>query len=325
MPILSITSRFFAYDDSGATNNPEQRSFDWTRKLQGIPVENPATDPHRVAPLQSATLFTGVRTLTADGTTRYDLTVSPLAANRYRLKWDGTGTTPGFRTARAINFAAGTVTVTPQLNQSVVVTASAGSIFGAVQDGDTVFIPGVSTGDAAGPFDTLNEGFWFVLSAAADQLALARFPGIVYSAKGETVTVAANTAVQAFSSTGVLLDDILKLSSAFPVALRQTYEIVAITDSFIEFLSGTTLAPLNNTVPGATAVTVYSNAKSWLYLETDQNVGISINGGASFDVEPLIAGDPAKIGHFELMGSIYSLTVTNNSTQTATIRILSAE
>lgn len=325
MPTLSLTSRFLAYEDVGATNNPEQRPFDWTRKIQSIPVENPATEPHRIAPLQSATLFTGVRTLTADNTTQYDLSVSPLAANRYRLKWDGTGTAPGFRTARTIDFAAGTVTVTPQLNQSVVVTASAGLIFGSVQDGDTVFIPGVSTGDAAGPFDTLNEGFWFVLSATSAQVVLARSPGTVFSAKGETVAVASNTAVQAFSSTGVLVDDILKLSSAFPAALRQSYEIVAITDSFIEFLSGVTLAPLSNAIPGATAVTIYSNAKSWIYLETDQNLDITINGNTAFAVEPLVAGDPTKIGRFELMGTIYSLAVANASAQTATIRVLSAE
>lgn len=325
MPTFNYVSRILAYEDPSSTNNPEQRPFDWSRKLQGIVVENPSTNPYKIAPLQSVTLFTGVKTLTADGTTQYDLSLSALASNRYRLTWDGTGTAPGFRTARTVDFADGTVIVAPQSNTSVIITASAGSVFGNVQEGDTVFVPGVSTGDSVGPFDSLNEGFWFVLTATSSQLVLSRFPNTVYSAKAETVTVAENTSFQVFSSTGVQLDDVLQLGASFPVALRQSYEIVAVTASFVEFISGTVLAPVTNVVPGASAVTVYDNAKVFLCIETDQNVDVAINGNTAFTVEPILAGDPTKVGTFNLTGIVYSLSVTNKSTQTATVRIFSVE
>jgi hypothetical protein len=333
MASLSIVSRILAYEDSVTTNNPQQRPFDWTRQLQGIPIDNPACDPYKIPSLQQVEVFDGTRTLGHSGTTQYNITVSPLASNRYRIKWTGTGTAPAFRTARSVTFViAGptpppsTITFTPQTNQSVAVTASAGSVFGDVEDGDVVFIPGLSTGDSASIFDTLNEGYWSVLSATASTLILARFPGEVYSVKAETATVTVDTSFQAFSAVGVQLDDILKLVSGFSPALLQSYEIVAVTDNALEFISGVTLPAVSGVVPGANGVVVFSDAKSFIALETNQNIDISLNGGTvSFPVEPILAGDPAQIGMFQLTGTVYSLIITNKSTQVASVRILSVE
>jgi hypothetical protein len=324
MATLNITNRVLAYDDDFVSNNPQKRLFDWSRQIQSLPVENPASEPFKIIPLQQLTLFNGTRTLTADNTTQYALSIVNTATNRYRLKWTGVGTTPAFRAARSISFNNGTVTFTPQLNSSVVVTASAGAIFGNVQVGDTVFIPGVSTGDSV-LFDSLNEGFWFVLNATSTSLSLSRFPGSTYSSKYETVTITAASQFQVFSSVGVQLDDILSLVSGFATVLLNTYEIVSVTADSIEFLSGSTLPAVATVVPGSSAVVVYSNAKTYVYLETDQNILVGINGLSSFTVEPILAGDPNKVGKLELTSSVYSLTVTNKSTQTATIRILSAE
>lgn len=324
MATLNITNRILAYEDDFVSNNPQKRLFDWSRQLQNIPVENPASEPFKIIPLQQVTLFNGTRTLTADNTTQYSISIVNTATNRYRLKWTGVGTTPAFRTARTVNFASGTVTITPQLNSSVLVTASAGSVFPAVQAGDTVYIPGVSTGDTL-LFDPLNEGFWFVLNATSASLVLSRFPGTVYSSKLETVTITSNTQFQVFSSTGVQLDDILCLASGFAVSLLNSYEIVSVTADAVEFVSGTTLPAVAAIIPGSAAVVVYSNAKTYIYLETDQNISVGVNSLSSFTVEPILAGDPNKIGRFELTSSVYSLVITNKSTQTATIRILSAE
>ena len=316
-----------AYEDQSSTNNPQQRPFDWSRILQGIPVDNPACDPFRVLPLQSVTLFDGTRSISADGTTRYSLSVLNTALNRYRLKWTGVGTAPVFRTDRVVDFAPpSTITITPQLNQSVAVTASAGAIFGAVLPGDVVFIPGVSTGDGTGIFDSLNEGFWSVLDATVSQLILVRNPGQVYSAKAETVHIVSNASFQVFTSTGVQLDDTLSLVSGFTASLLQNYEIVAVTANAIEFLSGVTLPPIASIMPGAGAIVIFSNAKSFVYVESDQNLGLTLNNNTgTFPVEPLLAGDPNKVGLFQLMGTVYKLVVTNKSTQSATVKVLSAE
>jgi hypothetical protein len=329
MATLSIVSRILAYEDSGATNNPQQRPFDWSRRLEGISVSSPESLPKKIQALDTITVFNGTRTLAHDVTSEYDVTVSPLASNRYRLKWSGVGTAPAFRTARSVTLIptppSSTVTITPQLNQSVALTALAGSVFGAVQDGDVVFIRGVSTGDSAGPFDPLNEGYWSVLSASASTLILCRMAGDVYSATAETVTVTAESDVQIFSATGVQVDDILRLVSGFPAALCQNYGIVSVTADAVEFLSGTTLPSVSAVVPGASNVVVFSDARSYVSLETDQNIEVSINGGTAFTVEPILAGDPTKVGVFHLTGTVYSLSILNKSTVTASVRVMSVE
>jgi hypothetical protein len=330
MATLSITNRFLSYEDSISSNNPQQRPFDWSRQLQGIPCDNASAEPFRIQPLAQVTVFDGTRTLGYGALTQYDLAPVNIAANRYRLKWNGVGDAPTFRTDRAVDFLSGpnpaTITVTPQLNQCVAVTSNAGAVFGSVVPGDVVYIPGLSTGDLASIFDPLNEGYWSVLNATASTLALVRMSGQVYTALAQTVTITDNTSFQVFSSDIVQLDDTLSLVTGFSPVLFQNYEIVAVTADSLDFISGTILPPLVDYAPGINSIVVFSNAKSWIALETDQNLDVSINGSStSFTVEPLLAGDPAKVGVFQLMGTVYSLAVTNKSTVPASIRILSAE
>jgi hypothetical protein len=327
MATLSVTNRLLAYEDQGSTNNPQQRPFDWSRQLQGIPIDNPACEPFRIPALQQIEVFDGTRVLSSDNTTQYSLAVLNTASNRYRLTWTA-GTPPDFRTARSIDFGTlpKTITVTPQLNQCVAITTSAGNVFDNVEVGDVVYIPGLSTGDAASIFDTLNEGTWSVLDASDSQIVLARNPGTVFSAKDETVTMTDESSFQVFSTDGVQLDDTLSIESGFSATLCQKYEIVAVTATSIEFVSGSTLPNITAIVPGALAIVIFSAAKSFIYLETNQVLDVSINGSeSSFPVEPVLSGDPAKVGIFQLNGTVYSLNLTNKSTQPAAVRVISVE
>jgi hypothetical protein len=326
MSTLSVTNRFLAYEDQSSTNNPQQRPFDWSRQMQGIPIDQASCDPYRIQPLKNIQVFDGSRTLSYDSLTQYSIEPLNTASNRYRLKWTGVGASPVFRIDRAVAFASGTVTITPQLNQCVAVTASAGAIFGSVVAGDVVYVPGLSTGDSASVFDPMNEGIWSVLSATSTTLVLGRDPGVVYSSLAQTVTVSNNALFQVFSSDGVQLDDTLNLLEGFAPVMQQMYEIVGVTATSIDFVSGVTLPPTSTAVPGLNSIIIFENAKSWIALETDQNINVAINGSiTSFTVEPILAGDPNKVGFFQLMGTIYSLNITNKSTLPATIRILSAE
>jgi hypothetical protein len=327
MGTLSITNRYLAYEDDSSTNNPQQKAFDWSRQIQGLPVDNAAAEPFRIQPFAQVQIFDGTRTLGYNALTQYSLQPLNTASNRYRLKWTGTGDSPAFRTDRAVTFTnPSTITVTSQLNQCVAVTASAGAVFGSVVAGDVVYIPGLSTGDSASIFDPLNEGVWSVLSADASTLVLGRNPGQVYSALAQTVTITNNASFQVFSSDGVQLDDTLSLIAGFSPVVLQTYEIVGVTANSIDFVSGITLPPTSAIVPGLNSIVVFSNAKSWIALETDQNLDVSINQNLStFTVEPILAGDPNKKGVFQLQGTVYYLTVTNRSTLPASVRILSVE
>jgi hypothetical protein len=324
MDMLSIYTKALAFSDPNATNNPQLRSFDWSRQSTGIPVNNPASQNYSIPPLGTVQVFNGVTTTAIDNTTVFNLAVVATGSSRYRLTY-ASGTAPAFRTDRNIGLASGVVTITPQVNQSIVLTHSTGAAFGSVLAGDVVFIPGVSTGDI-GPFDPLNEGEWSVLYATSTALTLVRFPGAVYEMRAETVTLTAASQLQVYSAAGVQIDDVLQLRANFPASILRSYEIARVTATALEFYSPQILPSIAAITPGTTSLVIYSDAKQFLAIETNQEVDLFINGSATgLPVEPWVAGEATKVGTYHNTGTVYSLSVTNKTTQTATVRILSAE
>jgi len=323
MPTLNVFTKIVAFDDPNATNAPKLQAVNWNRDtLQGLPVEAPSNNVYWVPALATKVLFDGTRTLELDNTTQFSVALSPLSSTRYRLTWSG-GTDPVFRTARTVNVNGGNLTVLVNANQTVTVTHSGGSIFGNVEVGDDLFIPGTTTGDTA-LFNSLNEGHWVVLAASGTTLTLVRETGEVFSGYSETVAITNNNQFYAYSSDGVQVDDVISLLAEFSPALLHSYEILTVTSKFIEFES---TAPLPNetVIPGLNGLVIYDSAKRWVYIETNQEVQFVINGETTPAVTPFQAGDEGKIGHFMASSIIYCLEVVNKSTQQARIRIIAAE
>jgi hypothetical protein len=323
MSTLSASIRILAFDDQDQTNNPKLRPVDWNRNtLNGIQVNNPGNSKYEIPALATRTIFDGTIALAYDATTQFKVALSTLSPSRYRLSWIG-GKDPVFRTARSLGLAGGSVTFIVKANQTVTVTHSAGSVFTGVQVGDDVFIPGVSTGDTA-LFSTLNEGRWVVLAASGSQLTIVRETGTVFEGFTQTVAITANSQLLVFSSDGVQLDDMISFVSGFASSLLHNYSIVTVTSKFIEFESSAPL-PDQTVIPGVGSVAVYNNAKRFYYIETDQEVDVSINGNFVETIVPILAGDSAFPGVKAGTSILYSLAIANNSTQQANVRIITAE
>jgi hypothetical protein len=324
--LLKRISKILAYDDSEVSSNPLRRSVDWTRDIQGIPVEDAQSVPlSKIPGLSEVTLFDGSRTIYPNSSTQYSLGTIGGSSSRYRLEWTGTGQAPVFRTDRLLSLSGGTVTFDVQSNSTVEVTHSAGAVFGNVEVGDVFFVPGTSTGDS-GPFNPLNEGEWVVLSVVATQLVIARAPDTVFSGYSETVTIASNSEAVAYSSAGVQVGDTAELKAGFATSARGSYVIRSVTATWIEFTSTSPLAAVT-IIPGATALAIYSAAKRYVYLETDQLIVLKFNGSTeeTCKVAPFLASDPDKVGVFEKCGPAFSLVVKNLSTSPARIFYVTAE
>jgi hypothetical protein len=321
---LNRSSQVVVYDDVTTTNNPQRRAVDWRRQLLGIPVSNPSTQIVQVEALQEVSVFSGLRSLVYDGTTQFALTLSVLDPTLYRLAWTGTGAAPVFRTAR-INLSSGNVTFVVNANQTVTVTHSAGAVFGAVQVSDIVLVPGVTTGDTS-LFDPLNEGEWTVIGATATTLTLERAPGASFSGLAETKTLTAVDQFQAYSATGVQVSDTIDFLAGFSAATRRSYKLTAVAAKYVEFSSSLPLAA-ETLIPGANSFHIYSAAKRYLGVESDQEVALKVNGatGEENRVEPMLAGDPTKVGWREGWGTVYSLSIKNRSTARASVLIITAE
>lgn len=328
MSLLTLVQQALAYDDVAATSNPTQLRVNRRPSVSNVPVENAGTVPVTLAPGDVTTVVDGTRTLTLDGTTAFSLSLSPLDPTRYRVAWTG-GTNPGFRTDRGLDLHTIVLTLTALSNLSLTVVAGTGTPFAAVQVGDTAFIPGVTTGDPAGPFNPLNEGYWSVLSVGGSgaSVTMARAPGSIFSGYSEVVTPSVATQFQAFSATGVQVGDTLDLSAGFAAPALHSYEIVAITSKWVEFQSTAPLGAQTGILPGATGLVVYTSAKRWVMVETDQELCARVNGDTTnhVKVQPWVPGDPAFVGSFSVVGPVWKLVLVSLSTAPATVVVSSAE
>lgn len=323
---LTILSKALAYGDSTTSpaNNPKLRHFDWSRSVENISVRNPQAVPVTILPGQEVTVFNGSRTLTADPTTAYDITLSPLSPTTYRLTWSG-GTDPTFRTDRGLILSGVAVAVAVGGNATITLTIPPGPVtFSAVQTGDTVFIPGVSTGDTANVFSSLNEGLWTVLSGTAQVLTLMRPEGVDFQAAAETVTLTSHDQLQAFSASGVQTDDTLELVAGFAAYSRRSYSISSVTSKRIEFFSSTPLALEADIAPGASGISIYSSAVRFVRVEATEECALKFNSDTSTNnhVSPV---PDIGYGWLEKFGTTWSLKILNLSGTRLSAMVFSAE
>lgn len=323
---LSIALKVVAFCDSARTSNPNKTPINWGSSLANLPFENASTLVQELAPGATTTVLNGTRSLTVDNTTAFSLTSSLLSADRYRLAVTG-GTAAGFRTARSVSVNNVAIALVVNQNLSVTATAQTGTPFSAIQAGDTVFIPGLSTGDPASPFNSLNEGWWTVLTASSTVLVLARVSGAPFSGISETVTPSDDVSFFAFSSSGTQIGDTLALSAGFAVSALSAYEILAVTATWVEFQSTLPLADQTGIEPGSVGIAVYTSAKRFLLIETDQEIVVQLNGGtdSSNVVAPILPGNCRFQGPFLKFGPVWQLTLINRSSAVANVMICSAE
>lgn len=351
MPYLNFVSRILAFSDVSPGANPQRRLVDWSRNLLSIPVSKPLNQVYEIPALTEVEVFDGTRTLAYTGSSEFSLALVTNTSDLYRLTWTGTGTAPVFRTDRAPNILnqfsqvggsgtgpnsgdVGYINITPAANQTVTVTNTDNTgtplaTWSSVQVGDNVFIPGVTTGDEV-CFNPMNEGLWVVLGISSDKkvLTLGRVPGTVYSAGTalDSQAIDDTDEFQIFSSSGVQVEDTLDLISGFSDQALRAYEIVSVTPTWVEFRSSIPLAS-ETVVPGASSFSIYSSVKSFISIETDQELAIKMNGDTSEynRITPFLTDCGDQVGVFNKAGTVYSLSLKNRSTTTANVTFISVE
>lgn len=313
MAILDLGLRVLSYRDPTQTSNPQRRSVDENVALRGIVVGTPAQYPLELAAGELRTVFDGTRTIGADATTQLALTISPLAPDRYRLTWTGTGANPALRVERALGASGQTLTLTLNPNLTVTITG-AGPTYTAVSVGDQVLIPGVATGDPAGPFDARNVGYWDVIGATVSSLTLARPAGAATTGVTETVAVTTINQIIAMSPDRVQVHDQLAIAGGFSVNARRTYPVLAVSPRWVDVQSSVALAP-ETAILGANGLSVYAAARRITVLEIDQLLGVYLNGDAAEtqQVEPIPTEDGSRLGLMVLTGPVWALSVKNKS------------
>lgn len=323
---LRIFTEIQAYQDSNPSNNPQKRYFDWKVDYTND-INNPASNKYSIPASSSLTLFSGTRSTSIDTDTEWTLTLSPLASNRYRMTWTA-GTAPELRTDRGIDLDTLDAVLTLNSNLTLTFEAPAGEFTG-VQVGDTLFIPGTSTGDSATVFNPLNEGYWVVLAIdnTSSILQLTRPTGETFQGASEDITVTDTSQVQVFSSAGVQVGDGVSIAAGFSSPVLGEYEVAAVNPGWFEIVTDSPLPIDVTAVPGTTGILFYSDLKRYLEIYADQKCVIQMNGDTSQInvVSPMRAGSLSTPARFVKDGPVWSLNVVNKSQQTLNLICISAE
>jgi len=326
---LNVTRKIQAYGDKTINSNPRLRYVDWNRDNSGVIVSDPKSQAYEVDPGATLLIFNGTRSTTIGVATAFDVSLSSIDPSRYRFTWNG-GSNPGLRTDRALtlNTIAVTFTVNPNNTVNVTVPSLAPFDFTGMLGGDIVFIPGPTTGDGATPFSVLNQGFWQVLAVITTKnLVLARPAGVSFDATGETQTLTSNSQFQAFSANGVQVGDVVDINNGFPLAIERAFPIVTVTSTFFEVESTLPLPVIAGNIPGTTGMVFYTNAKSYLYIEVDQEAAVQVNGdtGQSNRLSPIEPGNSDKPGWYEKFGVTWALSIVNRSSVSLNAVVITAE
>jgi hypothetical protein len=216
------------------------------------------------------------------------------------------------------------LTLVANSNGTLTITAGSGSPFSAVVVGDTIFVPGTTTGDSSIGFNVLNEGSWTVLSASSGAVTLVR-PSGVFEGVGETVTPSSNDAL-AYSSSGIQVGDNVDVSVGFSSSALRTYEIVAVTSKWFEVTSTTPLVA-EAALPTASGMIFYTNAKRFIRIESDQESVVRVNGDTSSynRLSPWSPGDVQQVAEYTRVGPTWTLKVLNRAVVSANVLVMSAE
>lgn len=325
MSELTFVTKVLAYDDLPRTNNPKRVGIDRLISMTAVPVENDQTQKIPLDPGATVTVIDGTRSTSIDNTTAFTMTLSPLDPTIYRFTNSG-GTAPAFRVDRGLATSTHQLVLTVNQNQTLTMDCGSAGLFGALQSGDIVWIPGITTGDPLGQFNTLNEGTWYVLATGSNVIVLGRAVGSVFNGFTETVTPAANSAVQGFSATGVQAGDTLDISAGFSTNTQRAFEITTVNPAWVEVRSTLPLG-LETATPTATGFVIYTAAKRYVGVESEEEIVLQFNGGTDTTnrVTPLRSGSARFAGVFQKFGTTWKLVLVNRGTVRHTVTVTSAE
>jgi len=305
-----------AYSDPISTNSPNMQNFKWDKSLNALPVSNPRSDQFTLAPMESRTLFSGVRTLLQDNTTQYTISLVPFTSNTYLLTNVG-GAAPNFRTPRTTG-ADATTQITVVANGPVFTFSSTSGtplnlISGGVVVGDYVQIGNL--------FNMNNQGVFQIIALSATSFSIQNPSGV---AEGPiTLGSGFSSQISIFSAAGVQINDTLDIFGGFSSVTQGSYQITSVAANSLQFYS-TEILPLEGPIT-TDMITIYSQVKNFVYMEADQECNISINGNSIATIEPFVINNTTSPGVFMLKSTMFSIIITNNSINTANVYFAAVE
>jgi hypothetical protein len=248
---FSIESKALAWQDVAAQQNPRQLVFSWAKTQVALPFDTAASRSLLVSAGATSDLpvETPLAVVPVGPVTSFTVTAG-YKANIYRF-------TVNAGTLIATNILSGATNVTfaTRTDGKATITLSAANV--TVTANGRIFIPGVATGDVAGPFS--NYGNWRVASVSSDGLTVIATPLDGQAIVTETVS-ATGSQFQTYAPGGADLGWKVysKVQDWFGV-----FEVTSLTSTWFEVSRPTTFS-LPLALPGS-ANTYNSTEPLWYW------------------------------------------------------------
>ena len=315
MSKMNLLTHLSIYEDKNATNNPTMNNVKWTLDEQGVDLCEPESKSVKLQAGQSLELFSGLIAISDDGTTTYDISLKAGTSNTYKISHNA-GTAPDFRAARTTGADATTEVTVTKNGPLLTFTSTGGTAFDLVTGGMQVNDE-VRIGDG---FNESNQGKFKVLAFDATSFQVENEAG---QAEGPiTLGAAFAEVIQAFSADGVQIGDKVELASGFSSVTLGTYEITDVNPQYIEIYS---IKSLPEETAVNTQLKIYNNSKQFIYIESNKKLSISIDGISVGEINNLKAGTELKKGLFMKSGDAYQASITNESSEEASVFYVTAE
>jgi hypothetical protein len=287
--------------------------------MQGLDIAEPESKSISLPAGQSATLFSGSVSTSADGTTTWNIALKAGTTQTYRIS-KAAGTSPAFRTQRTSGADATTVVSVTKNASLITITSTGGTALNLI-------VGGVVVGDEArlgSLFNPANQGKFKVLARTATSLTIENSAGVAES----SILLGAGFASQLdiFSANGVQVADKVDLIAGFSSVSFGAYDITDVSPDYIEIYSLAALPSESAVSNSPSALLIYRSAKSFVYIESDQKLEIKIDSSATPNsLVPMAAGTSLKPGLFMSSSSMKSLEITNKSQDTAEVFYVTTE
>jgi hypothetical protein len=276
-------------------------------------VNYPDSKGDTLAPGESKTIFSGSVGTSADATTQYGISLKAGTSNTYRITHSA-GTAPAFRTVRTSGASATTEVSVTKNAKLLIFTSTGGTAFSLISGG-VVVGDQVRIGTA---FNAANQGVYTIIARSATSFTVENELGIAEA----SIILGSDfaTDVNIYSATGVQIGDKLEIIAGFSSVTFNTYDITDVSHNYIEFYSLDSLPTETAIVNSPTVFTIYRDAISFLYMESDKQIDITLNGSTTANkIVPITLGTTIMPGIFMNSSLIKSLVVENNSLETASI------
>lgn len=335
--LLTISTSLLVYSDAQRSTDPKLRDIDYKRLYSSVRTGDFESRRITLPADQSETIANQARSVNLLTTSEFSVVdvSTDEVENRYRVVHVPGGGSPDplFRTRRDLDHDS-TSAYDVTLTENLVTLTWNGTGPSPDFAGNGVIVGDQIRIEEYGPFNEANWGTFEIVAVTATTVKFINADavaetGIVLGAAIDGLY----EVIDCFSSDGVQIDDeVMVRSTGFLPNNRGVFTVLGVTPGYFE---------IENTSPGIEESAIalgatdgfvfYPDVYGWLYVESDREVSIRLNGDTSdryvirpVDEENEASGTVSQPGVWVARTTVWSLVVQNNGTDSANVRVMLA-